>query len=107
MIVAEDVEGEALTTLVLNKLRGTFDVVAVKSPGFGERKKALVEDIAVLTGATVISEEVGYDLREATVDMLGQAGTVKVEKDRTVIVNGAGEKADIDARINAIKNTAG
>ena len=103
LIVAEDVEGEALNTLVLNKLRGTIDCVAVKAPGFGDRRKAMMEDIAVLTGGVVISEEVGYDLKEATLDMLGQAATVKVDKDSTVIVNGAGEKADITARINSIK----
>ncbi len=104
LIVADDVDGEALGTLVVNKLRGTLDVVAVKAPGFGDRRKAMMEDIAILTGGTVISSELGYELSEATVDMLGKAGTIKVNKDRTVIVNGAGDKQEIADRIAKIKN---
>lgn len=103
LIIAEDVEGEALAMLILNKLRGILTTVAVKAPGFGDRRKDMLRDIAILTGGQVITEELGLDLKEATMDMLGRAGTVKVEKENTTIVDGAGDKAEINSRIASIK----
>ncbi len=104
VIIAEDIEGEALTTLIVNKLRGTFNCVAVKAPGFGDRRKEMIRDIAILTGGQVISEELGYDLKETTMDMLGNAGTVKIDKDNTIIVNGAGTSEAISERVKQIRS---
>ena len=104
LIIAEDIEGEALTTLILNKLRGTFQVVGVKAPGYGDRRKAMLEDIAILTGGKVITDELGLDLKEATLDDLGRAKSVRVEKETTIIVDGAGNAVDIEGRVSLIKS---
>lgn len=106
LIIADDVDGEALTTLILNKLRGTFNVVAVKAPGYGDRRKAMLEDIAILTGGKVVSEDLGMDLKEATIDMLGSAKKVKVDKDNTTIVEGKGDKDALAERVENIRNQA-
>ena len=103
LIIAEEVEGDALAALVVNKLKGVFNCVAVKAPGFGDRRKAMLEDIAILTGGTVISSELGYEFKDVTMNMLGRAGTVKVDKDNTTIINGAGDAKAIEARKQAIK----
>ena len=104
LIIAEDIEGEALTTLILNKLRGTFQVVGVKAPGYGDRRKAMLEDIAILTGGKVITDELGLDLKETTMDDLGRAKSVRVEKENTIIVDGAGDPVEIEGRVNLIKS---
>ncbi|MBR1866479.1 MAG: chaperonin GroEL [Lachnospiraceae bacterium] len=104
LIIAEDIEGEALTTLILNKLRGTFQVVGVKAPGYGDRRKAMLEDIAILTGGKVITDELGLDLKETTLEDLGRAKSVRVEKENTIIVDGAGDASDIEGRVNLIKS---
>lgn len=103
LIIADDVDGEALPTLVLNKIRGTFNVVAVKAPGFGDRRKAMLEDIAILTGGTVITDDLGLELKDVTIENLGNASKVVVDKDNTTIVEGSGEKEAIEARVQLIK----
>lgn len=103
LIIADDIEGEALTTLIVNKLRGTFECIAVKAPGFGDRRKAMLQDIAILTGGALISEELGYDLKTATMDLLGRAKSVKINKDNTTIIDGGGDKALISERVRQIK----
>merc|ERR1712224_1140178 len=104
MIIAEDVDGEALGTLVVNRLRGSLKVAAVKAPGFGDRRKAMLEDIAILTGGQVISEERGFNIENTTIDMLGTAERVTIDKDNTTIVNGSGDKKEIQARVGQIKS---